>query len=43
MIRKLIPGTALRDALKQIAQQPFRTVPYFDPGVWGWTVDEGGL
>ena len=32
---KMIPGTALRDALKQIAQQPFRTVPYFDPGVWG--------
>lgn len=32
---KMIPGDALRDGLKQIAQQPFRTVPYFDPGVWG--------
>lgn len=32
---KMIPGAALRDGLKQIAQQPFRTVPYFDPGVWG--------
>ncbi len=32
---KMIPGTALRDGLRQIAQQPFRTVPYFDPGVWG--------
>lgn len=32
---KMIPGAALRDGLRQIAQQPFRTVPYFDPGVWG--------
>lgn len=32
---KMITGDALRDGLKQIARQPFRTVPYFDPGVWG--------
>lgn len=32
---KMISGDAFRSALKQIAQQPFRTVPYFDPGVWG--------
>lgn len=32
---KMITGEALRDGLKQVAQQPFRTVPYFDPGVWG--------
>lgn len=32
---KMIPGVALREGLQQIAQQPFRTVPYFDPGVWG--------
>lgn len=32
---KMISGDAFRGGLKQIAQQPFRTVPYFDPGVWG--------
>lgn len=32
---KMVTGQALRDALKQITTQPFRTVPYFDPGVWG--------
>jgi len=28
-------GEAYRDALRQTACQPFRMVPYFDPGVWG--------
>lgn len=32
---KMISGQGVRDGLKQIASQPFRTVPYFDPGVWG--------
>ena len=31
----MITGEALREGLKQIAKQPFRLVPYFDPGVWG--------
>ena len=31
----MISGDAFRSALQQIAKQPFRTVPYFDPGVWG--------
>ena len=32
---KLVPGDALREGLDRIARQPFRLVPYFDPGVWG--------
>lgn len=32
---KLVSGEAVRKGLQQIAGQPFRTVPYFDPGVWG--------
>ena len=38
---KMISGDAFRTALKTIANQPFRTVPYFDPGVWGgqWMKD----
>ena len=32
---KLVSGDALREGLRQIAKQPFRLVPYFDPGVWG--------
>ena len=32
---KMVSGEAIRNGLKQIAAQPFRTVPYFDPGVWG--------
>lgn len=31
----LISGDALRDALRQTTRQPFRVVPFFDPGVWG--------
>lgn len=32
---KLVTGPALRDGLRQVAQRPFRVVPFFDPGVWG--------
>jgi mannose-6-phosphate isomerase class I len=32
---KLIPGNALRDGLAKAASQPFRLVPFFDPGPWG--------
>ncbi|GAM55142.1 mannose-6-phosphate isomerase, class I [Vibrio ishigakensis] len=32
---KLITGDALRAGLKQSTQQPFRLIPFFDPGVWG--------
>lgn len=31
----MVSGDAYRDALNQAAGQPFRMVPYFDPGVWG--------
>lgn len=32
---KMVTGDAVREGLKQTAAKPFRTVPYFDPGVWG--------
>ncbi|MEG0359914.1 MAG: mannose-6-phosphate isomerase, partial [Anaerorhabdus sp.] len=32
---KMISGTTWKDSLKMLTQQPFRLVPYFDPGVWG--------
>ncbi len=32
---KMITGRTYRLALDQAARQPFRTQPYFDPGVWG--------
>lgn len=31
----MVSGEAYREALNQAAEQPFRMVPYFDPGVWG--------
>jgi mannose-6-phosphate isomerase class I len=31
----LVTGVALHAALHQAARQPFRVVPFFDPGVWG--------
>ncbi len=31
----MITGPVLRGALENAARRPFRTVPYFDPGVWG--------
>lgn len=32
---KMVSGQALQDALTQVVQQPFRVVPFFDPGPWG--------
>ncbi|MFT3701834.1 MAG: class I mannose-6-phosphate isomerase [Agriterribacter sp.] len=32
---KMVSGKALQDALKEVVQQPFRVVPFFDPGPWG--------
>ncbi|KHT61970.1 mannose-6-phosphate isomerase [Photobacterium gaetbulicola] len=32
---KLISGEAFRAGLEQATNQPFRLVPFFDPGVWG--------
>lgn len=31
----MVSGEALRAGLAQTATQPFRVVPFFDPGVWG--------
>lgn len=31
----MVSGAALRAGLKQTTTQPFRVVPFFDPGVWG--------
>lgn len=44
-IPKMITGEAFREGLKQICTQPFRLVPYFDPGVWGgqWMKEHCGL
>lgn len=32
---KMISGEQLRTGLRSVAQQPFRVVPFFDPGPWG--------
>ncbi len=32
---KMVSGRALRAALSQVVTQPFRVVPFFDPGPWG--------
>lgn len=32
---KLVAGEAFHAGLQQATQQPFRVVPFFDPGVWG--------
>ena len=32
---KLLSGDALREGIHQTVHQPFRVVPFFDPGVWG--------
>ncbi|WP_372339215.1 class I mannose-6-phosphate isomerase [Cohnella sp. WQ 127256] len=34
---KMVTCEALMNGLQQTASQPFRLVPYFDPGVWGGT------
>jgi mannose-6-phosphate isomerase class I len=31
----MLPGRILRDALASVSRQPFRVVPFFDPGPWG--------
>lgn len=31
----MVSGEALREGLEQTTRQPFRVVPFFDPGVWG--------
>ena len=31
----MLTGEVFRAALRQVVTGPFRTVPYFDPGVWG--------
>lgn len=42
---RLATGTAVRDGLEQAVKGPFRTKPYFDPGVWGgqWMKEVCGL
>jgi len=32
---KIVEGKAFNEALQQTAHQPFRVVPFFDPGPWG--------
>lgn len=32
---KMISSDTFKESLRLLAQKPFRTVPYFDPGVWG--------
>lgn len=41
----MVSGDALRHGLQQTTQQPFRVVPFFDPGVWGgqWMKDKFDL
>lgn len=42
---KMITKDALDYALELISNEPFRVVPYFDPGVWGgqWMKNVCGL
>ena len=42
---KMISGRTLLNGARQTAEQPFRLVPYFDPGVWGgqWMKEVCGL
>ena len=42
---RAVTGEALVDALDLAVRRPFRTVPYFDPGVWGgqWMRERFGL
>jgi mannose-6-phosphate isomerase class I len=32
---KMVSGEAVRTGLRQVVQQPFSVVPFFDPGPWG--------
>ncbi len=42
---RMLPGPAFLNALEENTKQPFRCVPYFDPGVWGgnWMEKTFGL
>ncbi|MGA8530719.1 MAG: class I mannose-6-phosphate isomerase, partial [Acidobacteriaceae bacterium] len=42
---KLISGQQLRTGLQKVVSQPFRAVPFFDPGPWGghWMKDKFDL
>ena len=42
---KMATGEAVRNAFQQVANQPFRVVPFFDPGPWGgqWMKEVCGL
>ena len=42
---KMLVGTAMLEGLDNASSQPFRVVPFFDPGVWGgqWMKDVCGL
>ncbi len=42
---RMITGNAMLEGLKQAAAQPFRLVPFFDPGPWGgqWMKEVCGL
>lgn len=42
---KLVDGATFRAGLELAVQQPFRVVPFFDPGVWGgqWMREAFGL
>ncbi len=41
----MLTGDAFRRCLRRAVERPFRTVPYFDPGVWGggWMKSVCGL
>lgn len=41
----MVTGKGFRQALEQFAREPFRLVPYYDPGVWGgqWMKEVCGL
>lgn len=42
---KMVTGRAFLAGLDKVSKQPFRLVPYFDPGVWGgqWMKEVCGL
>ena len=41
----MITGDVFRAGLRKASEEPFRVVPYFDPGVWGgqWMKEKFGL
>ena len=41
----MVEGRSYIRALEEVARRPFRTQPYFDPGVWGgrWMIEHCGL